>query len=1128
MLARFFIERPVFAIVISLVIVFAGIAAYFTLPIAQYPEITPPTVEVSCSYPGASASVVQETIASPIEQEVNGVEKMLYMSSQCTNDGTYRLTITFELGTNLDMAQVLVQNRVALALPKLPDVVKTTGVSTKKKSPSILLVVNLSSDINEATGQPHLNQLFLSNYATLQMRDDLLRIKGVGDVTFLGQQDYSMRIWLNPQKMASRNLTAGDVVNSLKEQNVQVAAGRVGQPPVSESLDFQYTLNTLGRLTEASEFEQIIVKTGNKGQPTRLGEIAKIELGAKNEDTACTLDGKPSVGMAVFQLPGSNALETAKRVREKVAQLASIFPNGMRSAIVYDTTPFIEESVNEVFKSLRDAVILVAIVVLLFLQDWKSMTLPMIDVPVSLIGTMAVMSVMGFTLNNLTLFGLVLAIGIVVDDAIVVLEGIERWLEKGYDAKTATINAMNELTGPIIAITLVLSSVFLPSALLGGISGQFYRQFALTISVSMIISAVNALTMTPSRAVQIFKNRKHGHDDREALPWWGYMGLLGWASAAWLKSRITTLIPLPESEYAQWGLWIGLMIPGMIVGWLIWKPVNQFLSSCFKLFNRGFDALTRVYGRIVASLLRVSFLVMVVYGGLLVATYFGLTKTPVGFIPAQDKGYLLVNMQLPDSASLDRSIDVMKRVEKIAQETEGVAHTTGIAGQSIILNAVGSNFASMFIILDDFHHRHGPTLGANAIAARLRQRMVSEILDAQIAVFGAPPVDGLGSAGGFKLMIQDRADQGLSELQNRADQVAMRGNQEPGIVGMFNSFRADTPQLYIDIDRTKCKALGVPLSDAFQTLQVYMGSSYVNDFNRFGRTWQVNIQADAEFRMQAEDVRALKVRNVEGNMVPLGTIARIEDIGGPILINRYNMYPAAPINGGSLPGVSSGDMIAAVERAADAELSDAMTYEWTELTYLQLLEGSTAGRALLGALILVFLVLSAQYESWSMPMSVLLVVPMCLLSAVIGIWMTHLDINIFVQVGFIVLVGLAAKNAILIVETARERRHKGMSAHDAAVEASKERLRPIVMTSLAFILGVVPLVFSRGAGAEMRQTLGIAVFSGMIGVTLFGIFLTPVVYRVLDYFSAAPTTATSDTSAELSPADTSTTPAAQH
>ena len=1102
MLARFFIERPVFAIVISLVIVFAGISAYFTLPIAQYPEITPPTVEVSCSYPGASAMVVQETIAAPIEQEVNGVEKMLYMSSQCTNDGGYRLTITFELGTNLDMAQVLVQNRVALALPKLPDVVKTTGVSTKKKSPSILLVVNLYSDFDVATGRPQFNQLFLSNYATIQMRDDLLRIKGVGDVTFLGQQDYSMRIWLNPEKLASRNLTAGDVVNSLKEQNVPVAAGRVGQPPVSEVLDFQYTLTTLGRLTEPSEFEQIVVKTGAKGQPTRLGEVATVELGSKNEDTTCSLDGKPSVGMAIFQLPGSNALETARRVREKVAALETRFPKGVHSAIVYDTTPFIDESVNEVFKSLRDAVILVAIVVLLFLQDWKSMTLPMIDVPVSLIGTMAVMSLMGFTLNNLTLFGLVLAIGIVVDDAIVVLEGIERWLEKGYDAKTATINAMNELTGPIIAITLVLSSVFLPSALLGGISGQFYRQFALTISVSMIISAVNALTMTPSRAVQIFKNRKHGHDDREALPWWGYMGLLGWASAAWLKPIVTPVIKLPESDFAEWGLWIVLFIPGMIVGWLIWKPANKFLSGCFKIFNRGFDALTRVYGRIVSSMLRVSFLVMFVYGGLLVATYFGLSRTPIGFIPSQDKGYLLVNMQLPDSASLDRSIDVMKRVEKIAQETEGVAHTVGIAGQSIILNAVGSNFGSMFVILDDFHHRRGAALGANAITAQLRKRMFTEILDAQVAVFGAPPVDGLGSAGGFKLMIQDRADQGLGELQDRADQVALNGNRQPGIVGMFNSFRADTPQLYIDIDRTKCKSLGVPLSDAFQTLQVYLGSSYVNEFNRFGRTWQVNLQADAEFRMHAEDVRALKVRNAEGNMVPLGTLAKIDDIGGPILINRYNMYPAAPINGGSLPGVSSGDMIAAVERAAATELSDAMTFEWTELTFLQLQEGSSAVRALLGALVLVFLVLSAQYESWSMPMSVLLVVPMCLLSAVIGLWMTHLDINIFVQVGFIVLVGLAAKNAILIVETARERRHKGMSAHDAAVEAATERLRPIVMTSLAFILGVAPLVISQGAGAEMRQTLGIAVFSGMIGVTLFGIFLTPVFYRVIEYFSA--------------------------
>ncbi len=1114
MLARFFIDRPVFAIVISLVIVFAGLAAGSTLPIAQYPEITPPTVEVSCSYPGASATVVQDTIAAPIEQEVNGVEKMLYMSSQCTNDGGYRLSVTFKLGTNLDMAQVLVQNRVALALPKLPDVVKTTGVSTKKKSPSILLVVNLYSDVDEATGRPRFDQLFLSNYATIQMRDDLLRIDGVGDVTFLGQQDYSMRVWLDPEKMASRNLTAGDVVAALKEQNVQVAAGTVGQPPVPSGLDFQYTLTTLGRLTEPAEFGQIVVKTGRTGQPTRLGEIGRLELGAKNQDTSCSLDGGPSVGMAIYQLPGSNALQTADRIRRKVAELETRFDKGLHTAIVYDTTPFVEESVREVFKALRDAVILVAIVVLLFLQDWKSMTLPMIDVPVSLIGTLAVMSLMGFTLNNLTLFGLVLAIGIVVDDAIVVLEGIERWLEKGCDARTATINAMNELTGPIIAITLVLSSVFLPSALLGGISGQFYRQFALTISASMIISAVNALTMTPSRAVQIFKNRRHGHDDREALPWWGYVALLGWLSSAWLEPIVAPMLQGP----LLWGVRILLAVPGGIVGWLIAKGANRFLAGCFKIFNRGFDAITRVYGRIVSSMLRVSSLVLLVYGGLLVMTYLGITRTPLGFIPSQDKGYLLINIQLPDSSSLERSVDVLKKVEKIAQETEGVVHTVGIAGQSIVLNAVGSNFGSMFVILDEFHHRHHPNLRSDAIGAQLRKRMFNEILDAQVAVYGAPPVDGLGSAGGFKVMIQDRDGQGLTELQENADQVAFQGSRQPGIAGMFNSFRSDTPQLYIDVDRTKCKALGVPLSDAFQTLQVYLGGYYVNDFNQFGRTWQVNLQADSPFRLHAEDVRALKVRNADGNMIPLGTLATIEDVGGPIMITRYNMFPAAPINGASLPGVSSGSMIATVEQVANQELSGGMAFEWTELTYLQLMEGSAALFAFIGAIILVFLVLAAQYESWSMPMAVLLVVPMCLLSAIAGLWITHLDINIFVQVGFIVLVGLAAKNAILIVETARERRHAGLSLHDAALDAAKERLRPIIMTSLAFILGVAPLVISRGAGAEMRQTLGIAVFSGMLGVTFFGIFLTPVFYSVIDRFGkqkSSPAISVADTGHEV-------------
>ena len=1104
MLARFFIDRPVFAIVISLVIVFAGLAAGAALPIAQYPEIAPPTVEVSCSYPGANADVVQQTVAAPIEQEINGVEQMLYMSSQSTNDGTYRLNVTFRLGTNLNMAQVLVQNRVALALPKLPDVVKTTGVSTKKKSPSILLVVNIFSDNDPQTGKPIFDQLFLSNYATIQLRDELLRLEGVGDVSSLGQQDYSMRVWLDPEKMSSRGITSGDILKALREQNVQVAAGRVGQPPTPKDVEFQYTLTTLGRLIEAEQFAEIIVKTGTTGQPTRLGEIARLELGARNQDVRSSLDLQPSIGLAIFQLPGSNALATADRIRAKMKELAAKFNPGMKYAIVYDTTPFIDESVREVFKTLRDAVILVAIVVLLFLQDWKSMTLPMIDVPVSLIGTLAVMWVMGFTLNNLTLFGLVLAIGIVVDDAIVVLEGIERWLARGLDARAATIEAMRELTGPIIAITMVFSAVFLPSALLSGISGQFYRQFALTISASMIISALNALTMTPSRAVQIFKNRKHGHDDREALPWWGYMAILGYLTASWIEPYASPMLGQDPHELLRWGLWLLLAVPGAIVGYLIAARANRFLASVFKLFNQMFDWLTKVYGRIVAGMVRVSAFVLLVYGGLIGMTWLGLSSTPIGFIPLQDKGYLLVNAQLPDAASLSRTSEVVQRMEKIALKVPGISHTVGITGQSIILNAVSSNMASIFVILDDFHHRRGHGLNADAIANQLRQKFNNEILEAQVSVFGAPAVDGLGSAGGFKLMIQDRGDLGARTLQEVADEVSLSGMQQPGIVGMFNGLRADTPQLFIDIDRTKCKALGVPLNDLFEALQTFLGSTYVNDFNRFGRTWQVNVQADTRFRTDANDIGALKIRNLNGDMVPISTVINIREIGGPMMITRYNMFPAAPINGATLPGTSSGQMISRVAGVAEAELPEGMTYEWTELTYLQRLEGSAVIYAFIGAVLLVFQLLAAQYESWSMPLAVLLVVPMCLLSAVVGLWIGHQDINIFVQVGFIVLIGLAAKNAILIVETARQRRADGKDRQTAAVEAAEERLRPIVMTSLAFILGVVPLVVSHGAGAEMRRTLGIAVFSGMLGVTLFGILLTPVFYTVLDWFAKPP------------------------
>jgi multidrug efflux pump len=1119
MLARFFIDRPVFAVVISLVIVFAGLAALFTLPIAQYPEIAPPSVEVSCAYPGANARVVQQTVAAPIEQEINGVENMLYMSSQSTNDGGYRLTVTFELGTNLDMAQVMVQNRVSLALPKLPDVVKSTGVSTKKKSPSILLVVNMFSDNDPATDKPVYSQLDLSNYATIFVRDELLRLEGVGDVGFLGQLDYSMRVWLNPERLASHGMTTGDIITALKEQNVQVAAGRIGQPPTPAGVDFQYTLSTLGRLIEPDQFGEIIVKTGDSGEITHLRDVARLELGAKNSDIQCTLDGKPSVGLAIYQLPGSNALETAERIRETMHRLEQRFEKGMQYQIAYDTTPFIEQSVDEVFHSLRDAVILVAIVVLLFLQDWKSMILPMIDVPVSLIGTLAVMAMLGFTLNNLTLFGLVLAIGIVVDDAIVVLENIEVWLAKGYDARTATINAMNEITGPIIAITLVLSSVFLPSALLGGISGQFYRQFALTIATSMIISAINALTMTPARAVQIFKNRTHGHgsdagghghDDREALPWWGYALLLGWLCGSllwgWFGGKFSG-----SSATLQWTIYIAMAIPGAVVGGLIAKPANLTLAVFFKWFNRGFDSVTQVYGWMVGRMVRLSVVVLLVYGGLLGLTWAGISRTPVGFIPNQDKGYLLINVQLPDSASLERTTEVMTQIDKIVSKTPGVATTMGVSGQSFVLNAVGSNFGSMFVILDDFKKRGGHDLYSEVIAFKLRRQFFQEILEAQVAVFGAPAVDGLGNSGGFKMMIEDLAGGELSDLQSQADALVAKGNATPGLVGLFNSLRSNAPQLFIDVDRSKCKAMGVSLNDVFNTLQVNLGGYYVNDFNQFGRTWQVNIQADQEFRVQPDDIKALKVRNSHGQMVPLGTLMTIEEVGGPVMITNYNMRTAATINGASLPGVSSGQAIRLMEDLAKSELSQDLTFEWTELTYLQLMEGDAAIFAFISAVLLVFLVLAAQYESWAMPMAVLLVVPMCLLSAVAGLWMWKLDLNIFVQVGFIVLVGLAAKNAILIVDTARRRKSEGMSRYEAAVAAAKDRLRPIIMTSFAFILGVLPLVVSHGAGFEMRRTLGVAVFFGMLGVTFFGIFLTPVFYFVIDWLSSPKETPGTDT-----------------
>ena len=1147
MLVRFFIDRPVLAWVISLVILLLGTIAVVLLPVAQYPEITPPTVRVTANYPGANARIIADTVAAPIEQQVVGVEKMLYMSSQSNNDGSYTLDVTFAVGTDANMAQVLVQNRVAIAQPTLPDMVKAIGVTVRKRSPDILLIVNLYSDVNPGNGRPYYDQLYLSNYATINLQDALARVDGVGDVFPFGGQDYSMRVWLDPNKLQAWSLTAGDVIRVLREQNVQVAAGQIGQPPVPQGQDFQYTMNTLGRLIEPEQFADIVLKTGTDGEVVYLKDVARTELGAKTQDFSLTMDAKPTVGLAIFQLPGSNALDVADHVKARMRELEKRFPKGVRYAIVYDTTPFVRESVSEVFHTLRDAVILVAIVVLLFLQDWRSLLLPVIDVAVSLVGTFAVMKLAGFSLNNLTLFGLVLAIGIVVDDAIVVLENIERWLDKGLPVREATIKAMDEITGPILAITLVLSSVLLPSAFLGGITGQFFRQFALTIAVSMLISAVNAMTMTPARAAWIFGRRKPGRavgqafqpdssmnqagkpdlqQGKEALPWWSF-ALVGGLVTVWMLTPTWGVsLGLPnvaeggaaepggmKATLLAAGVYFVLFLPGAVAGGvlgrIVIRPVNWVLGQFFQGFNWVFNGATRVYGKSVGGCLRLSAVVLLVYLGLIGLTGYGFTRVPAGFIPNQDKGRLVVNVQLPDSASLERTVEVMEKVEKIALETPGVAHSITNRGRSFILNAMCSNLGSAFLPLQPFHERRDPSLSADAIAAGLRQRFQREVPEARVNVFGAPAVDGLGMAGGFKLMVEAAGDVNFEALQVQADELAAEGNRQPGLIGLFSGFRARTPQLYVDVDRTKVKTMGVQLTDVFDVLQAYLGSYYVNDFNRFGRTWQVNVQAEAAFRTDAEAVKQLKVRNADDDMVPLGSVAAVRDSTGPVQIVRYNMFPAAAINGAALPGVSTGEVLARMEKLAQ-KLPRNMAAEWTELSYLQKqssqieqfrdLQQNPFSAFALGV-VLVFFVLAGLYESWSLPLAVILVVPMCLLNALVGIWLAGMDVNIFVQVGFVVLVGLAAKNAILIVEFARDRQEEGATRFDAAVEAARVRLRPILMTSFAFILGVFPLVIAHGAGAEMRRTLGTAVFAGMIGVTLFGIFLTPVFFYVIRRFS---------------------------
>ena len=1074
MISHFFIDRPIFASVLSIVVVLAGLVAVQALPIAQYPEVTPPTVLVTASFPGANAETVRDTVAAPIEAQVSGVENMIYMSSQSTNDGSYTLTVTFKLGMDSDMAQVLVQNRVSLALPVIPDLVQREGINVKKMSPNTLMIVNLVSTDNSR------DDVFLSNYATIEIRDELGRLDGVAGVNYLGERDYSMRAWLDPDRMAALNLTAGDIVLAISQQNLQVAAGQIGQQPVPRGQQFQLTINTLGRLIDPGQFKDIVIKSSTLGTSTSLGgasstggssgsnqsgqalppsqttavvrlrDVADVQLGSQQYDQSCTLDGKPSVALTVYQLPGSNALQTSRNVYRKMEELKKRFPDGVDFKIVYDTTPFISESVREVFYTLRDAIILVAIVVLAFLQNWRAALIPLVAVPVAIIGTFAVMAALGYSLNNLSLFGLVLAIGIVVDDAIVVVENVERWLEQGVNSRDAARNAMDEVTGPVIAVALVLCAVFVPCAFIGGITGQFFRQFAVTIAVSTAFSAFNSLTLSPALAAILLKPHGAARD------------------------------PLTR-------------VLDFVLGWF------------FKLFNKVFNASTEAYTRLVGVTLRVALLALAVYAGLLVLTYFEFIRVPSGFVPEQDKGYLILNVQLPDSSSVDRTQRVMQKIEKIARDTEGVDHTVSIAGQSLILNANAPNLGSMYVMLKEFKDRRGNEQMAPAIARKLRDRCGSEVRGAIVSVFNAPPIDGLGTTGGFKLIIEDRGNGGTAALQRVSDQIVARGNATQGLEGLFNSSRVDTPWLYLEIDRTKCMALGVAVSDVFNELQYNFGSYYVNNFNEFGRTWQVNVQADQRFRYKESDIRRLQVRNNQGEMVLFGTLMSVRNTSGPVMVFRYNMYSAAAISGNTSPGTSSGEAVDLLDQIADEEMPRSMSRDWTELAYFQLQVGNTALYVFALAVVFVFLVLAAQYESWKLPLAVILVVPMCLLCSVTGVDMAGMDITIFTQIGFVVLVGLASKNAILIVEFAKQRQEAGANLREAVLDACRLRLRPILMTSFAFILGVVPLVVARGAGAEMRQTLGLAVFSGMLGVTLFGIFLTPVFYYVLQWFGKPPT-----------------------
>jgi multidrug efflux pump len=1035
MLSQFFIKRPIFAAVLSLLIFIGGAIAVWQLPITEYPEVVPPTVVVTANYPGANPKVIADTVASPLEQEINGVEDMLYMSSQATSDGRMTLTITFAIGTDVDRAQTQVQSRVDRARPRLPQEVQRLGVVTEKSSPDLTMVVHLTSP------DDRYDMLYLSNYAALNVKDELARIEGVGAVRLFGASEYSLRIWLDPNKVSAVGLSPAQILASIREQNQQAAAGSLGAQPAGDS-DFQILINVKGRLTTEQEFADIIVKVGEDGEVTRIRDIGRVELGAQSYALRSLLNNKDAVAIPIFQASGSNAIQISDDVRATMAELSKGFPEGLTYDIVYDPTVFVRGSIEAVVKTLLEAILLVVLVVVLFLQTWRASIIPLVAVPVSLIGTFAFMHLLGFSLNALSLFGLVLAIGIVVDDAIVVVENVERNIADGLSPMAATQKAMKEVTGPIVATTLVLAAVFIPTAFMSGLTGQFYKQFALTITISTFISALNSLTLSPALAALLLK--PHG-------------------------SKPDALTRVLNKAFGSW---------------------------LFDPFNRLFNKASKGYGLMVRKVIRFGGIIGILYIGLVGLTAVQFQQTPTGYVPGQDKQYLVAFAQLPDASSLDRTEAVIKEMSRIAAEHPGVANSISFPGLSINGFTNSPSAGIVFVGLDDFSERGSPELSGNAIAAALNQKFAG-IQDAFIAIFPPPPVQGLGTIGGFRLQIQDRANLGYEELAAVTMQVMQKAWATPELAGVFSSYQVNVPQLDLDVDRTKAKQQGVNLDEIFQTLQVYMGSAYVNDFNQFGRTYQVNVQADEQFRQDPEQIRQLKVRNNAGEMIPLGSFINVKHSAGPDRVMHYNGYTTAEINGGPAAGYSTGEAQAAIEKILAETLPVGMTYEWTELTYQQILAGNAELFIFPLVILLVFMVLAAQYESLTLPLAIILIVPMTLLSAMTGVWIYGGDNNIFTQIGLIVLVGLATKNAILIVEFAKELQDHGMKTMDAILEAARLRLRPILMTSIAFIMGVVPMVFSSGAGSEMRQAMGVAVFAGMIGVTIFGLILTPLFYYTL-------------------------------